>query len=365
MRIVIDARESGTSTGRYIDKLVEYLAKLKSDHEFLVLAKPPRLDYLRSVAPDFELVQCDIREFSIAEQTKLKRQIKGLKPDLVHFGMVQQPAGYRGKVVTTMHDLTTTRFKDPTKNWLVFRFKQRVYKWLCKRVAKKSVRIITPTEFVRRDVASFAGVDPAKITVTYEAADKIVDAPEQIKTLAGKKFILFVGRAQPHKNLQRLVEAFEQLSKNHPDLKLVLAGKIDSNYKRVEKFAQSRNLTSQVIFTDYVSAGELKWLYQNCQAYVFPSLSEGFGLPGLEAMAEGAPVASSKATCLPEVYSSAAHYFDPLSMDDMATKIGQVLDGSKLRAELIAKGQAQAAKYSWAHMAQQTLDVYDAVTRKS
>ncbi|HSX30380.1 MAG TPA: glycosyltransferase, partial [Candidatus Saccharimonadales bacterium] len=82
------------------------------------------------------------------------------------------------------------------------------------------------------------------------------------------------------------------------------------------------------------------------------------GLPGLEAMMHGAPVASSNATCLPEVHGDAAHYFDPLDVTDMATKIGEVIDNPKLRAELIKRGRAQAAKYSWQRMAKQTLAVY-------
>jgi glycosyltransferase involved in cell wall biosynthesis len=114
-----------------------------------------------------------------------------------------------------------------------------------------------------------------------------------------------------------------------------------------------------VIFTGFVSEGELKWLYQNCVAYVFPSLSEGFGLPALEAIVSGAPVASSNATCLPEVYGDAAHYFDPLNVEDMAAKVGDIIDDPKLRAELIAKGKKQAAKYSWRRMAEQTLAVYN------
>ncbi len=95
--------------------------------------------------------------------------------------------------------------------------------------------------------------------------------------------------------------------------------------------------------------------------YVFPSLSEGFGLPALEAMQHGAPVASSNATCLPEVYGDAAHYFDPLDVQDMVEKIQQIMDDSDLRKQLIKKGRHQAAKYSWQRMAEQTLEVYQSV----
>ncbi|HET7827329.1 MAG TPA: glycosyltransferase, partial [Candidatus Saccharimonadales bacterium] len=107
-----------------------------------------------------------------------------------------------------------------------------------------------------------------------------------------------------------------------------------------------------------VSEGQLRWLYENTAAYVFPTLSEGFGLPALEAMIHGAPVVSSQATCLPEIYGQAALYFDPRSVKDMALKIDQVLSDPRLRTDLINTGRAQAARYSWQRMAEQTLAVY-------
>jgi len=125
-KIIIDARESGTSTGRYIDKLIEHLAKLPSDHNFTILTKEHRLAYIKKIAPKFKVLDCPFDEFSLSEQLDVLKQLKDLNPDLVHFGMVQQPILYRGKVVTTMHDLTTVRFRNPSKNWLIFTFKREV-----------------------------------------------------------------------------------------------------------------------------------------------------------------------------------------------------------------------------------------------
>ena len=139
---------------------------------------------------------------------------------------------------------------------------------------------------------------------------------------------------------------------------LVLVGKKDINYERLEQ--QSRaDLINNIVFTDFVSESQLRWLYENCSAYVFPSLSEGFGLPAIEAMVHGAPVVSSDATCLPEIYGDAALYFDPLDTTDMANKIEELLENKKLAKDLIEKGYKQAAKYSWERMAKQTLIVYE------
>lgn len=360
-QVVIDARESGTSTGRYVDKLIENLHGLKTDDKFTVLTKRHRTQAIKKIAPSFDIQESNYKEFTFSEQFGFVWQIYGIKNDAVHFSMPQQPVLYFGKTVTTVHDLTTARFKNPSKNLIVFGFKQIVYRWVIKWVAKKSAQVIVPSEFVKKDLAAFAKIDANKITVTHEAADKISEPAIPIKELRTKNYLLYVGRPQPHKNLWRLVEAFELVKKSHPGLKLVLVGKKNVLYERLEKKVNKKGI-EDVMFAGFVSEGHLRWLYENTAAYVFPSLSEGFGLPGLEAMMHGAPVASSSATCLPEIYGSAAHYFDPLDTNDMAFKISEILTNEKLKKDLIQKGYKQAAKYSWERMARQTLDVYKKAT---
>jgi glycosyltransferase involved in cell wall biosynthesis len=356
--IVIDARESGTSTGRYIDKLIEQLHGLQPNHQITIATKSHRLEHFLEVAPTFQVVAADHKEFTFEEQLGLNKQLKSLKPDLVHYGKDHQPVLYGGKHITTMHDLTTMRFTNPDKAALTFKIKQSVYKWLVKKVAKNSDAILTPTEFVKQDIVTYTHVRPEKITVTYEAAELITDTPQPVSGLENAQFIMYIGRPTPHKNLQRLIEAFAQLKGQHPNLKLVLAGKFDANYQAIQE--QNKQIAN-IVFTDFITDGQLRWLFEHCSAYIFPSLSEGFGLPGLEAMIHGAPVVSSNATCLPEVYGQAAHYFDPLSTQSMADAINEVLTNKELRQQLIQAGQTQAAQYSWRRMAEQTLQVYNHV----
>ena len=358
LRIVIDGRELRTSSGRYVERLLHYLQSVDHDNQYTVLLKPADMAGWQPHNPNFKPVACPYKEFTFSEQLGLKRQIVSLHADLVHFAFPQQPIWYRGRTVTTIHDLTTLRFNNPSKNPLVFRFKQQVYKHVIKRAVRKSARVIVGSQFVKTDVARFAAVDPAKISLIYEAADPITESAEPLSTLAGKQLIMYVGRPTPHKNLERLIEAFGQLQAKHPDLWLVLAGKQDANYLRIENAVRKKGLKG-IIFTGFISEGQLRWLYENCAAYVFPSLSEGFGLPGLEAMVHGAPVISSNATCLPEIYGSAAHYFDPLDVTAMAEAINDVLTDTALRQKLIAAGYQQVQKYSWQRTAEQTLAVYN------
>jgi len=359
-RIVIDAREYPTSTGRYIRKLLEYLEVIDGNNdqrEYVVLLKSADFDAYQPKAKNFTKQIADIKEFTFVEQFKFLRQIRNLKADLVFFGMVHQPVFYRGRTVTTMQDLTTIRFTNPERSYIYVKIKWPIYAWLNRRVARKSAHIITPSDFVKQDVVSYTQVSPEKITVTLESADKITAPAEEYKPLKNNRYLMYVGRALPHKNLMRLIDAFGILQQDNPDLKLVLVGKHDSHLDRHLDYAKNRGI-SGVIATGYVSEGQLRWLYENTACYVFPSLSEGFGLPSLEAMMHGAPVASSNATCLPEVNGDAAHYFDPLNVDDMAEKINEVLTDEELRKSLIERGSKQVKKYSWRRMAEQTLSVY-------
>ncbi|HUA13568.1 MAG TPA: glycosyltransferase family 1 protein [Candidatus Sulfotelmatobacter sp.] len=362
-KIVIDARELNTGSGRYVNKLIEHLQKLDKTHKYFLLIKPEDMEGFKPTNPNFMPVSCPHKEFTVSEQTALARQIKSLKPDLVHFAFPQQPALYAGPTVTTIHDLTTLRFSNPDKNQAVFKTKQKIYQQLMKRVAKKSVRVIVPSEFVEEDLIDFSGIKKDKVVVTYEAADLIKDEPKVVSELNRRDFILYVGRSFPHKNLERLVKAFGEIQKKRPDLILVLAGKEDGNYKRLKQFVAKARVHN-VFFTGFVNDSELKWLYENTRAYVFPSLSEGFGLPGLEAMAYGAPVVSSSATCLPEIYGGAAKYFDPYDVDDMKNALEDVLSSNTLRNELIKKGHQRVKKYSWIKMAKETMKVYEDVLGK-
>ena len=162
--------------------------------------------------------------------------------------------------------------------------------------------------------------------------------------------------------MNRLVDAFDLIQKKKPDISLVLAGKTDSNYRRLKDYVKKQKVQN-VIFLGFVEEGELRWLYENTLSYVFPSLSEGFGLPSLEAMAQGAPVVSSDATCLPEINGKAAVYFNPKDVNDMAEKIESVISNKTLRKELVQRGYNQVNKYSWTKTAQETLNVYNSVLK--
>lgn len=362
--IVIDARGRQSSSGRYIDRLIEHLQNLDKENSYTILLKPG--DTWQPQANNFKFIECPFKAFSFnpLDQITFARYLKKLRPHLVHFWMTpQEPVFYSGKRVTTTHDLTMLNFvragRLPVGLHLL---RMAGYRWLLKASLWSATHIITPTEYVKKAVTEYLPEVASKITVTLEASEPPLSVEAQKPGIENlDKFILYVGSAFPHKNLETLIKSFDNLSNSYGELKLVLAGKKEYYYEQLESLADKSPVREKIVFTGFVSDAELKWLYENAEAYVFPSLSEGFGLPGLEAMVHGCPVVSSNATCLPEVYGDAAVYFDPNSADDMAKKISLVLQDKNLRKDLIEKGYKQAAKYSWRRMAEQTLEVYNSV----
>ncbi len=137
-----------------------------------------------------------------------------------------------------------------------------------------------------------------------------------------------------------------------------MAGKREYHSEQLEKWASTQAGFSDITFTGFVPEETLKWYYEHAKAYVFPSLNEGFGLPGLEAMTHGCPVVSSNASCLPEVHGDAAHYFDPENVDEMAQKIDEVIGNDELRRRLVTKGHANLKRFSWDAFAQTHVKVF-------
>jgi glycosyltransferase involved in cell wall biosynthesis len=358
--IVIDARIRRSSTGRYVDRLLEHLQDIDHHNSYTVLLQAD--DQWKPKATNFSSLIAPFSQFSFnpLDQIRFAAQLYSLHADLVHFPMNQQPVLYFGKVVTSTLDLTMLRFTRPGRTPLpIFWFKMLGYRFLFWYSNRRSKAVITISHYVQRTLAKKYRFTAKKTTTTYCASEPPlkIAAKRPAFADAGIDFLLYVGAAFPHKNLTALVNALPLLE-DQPKLKIVLVGKKEYYYHKLTKIVAAKPFADRIIITGFLSDAELKWLYQHCKAYVFPSLSEGFGLPGLEAMVHGAPVVSSNATCLPEIYGDAALYFNPRDLEDIAQKIDRVLTNEAFRQELIERGHKQAANYSWQRMAEETLEVY-------
>lgn len=363
MHIAIDARVINSGTGTYIRELLNHLQQIDTVNHYSVLIPSKDHSYWHPTAPNFTVVAADFANYSLAEQIGFKRLLDQLHPDLVHFGMPQQPVLYRGLHVTTMHDMTLLKTYNSDKNWLIFHAKQFIGRWVWKRVATTSSHVIAISQNTKREYQDFTHIPDDKISVIYEAAEAHINTLTPYD-LPYRQFIMYVGQQPDYKNIRRLAAAHQQLLTTHPGLGLILVGRMNDDTRRNKALFEKLGYKN-IHFTGFLLDPQRDWLYTQTAAYVFPSLMEGFGLPPLEAMAYGTPVVASNASCLPEILGDAAEYFDPLNVDDMAAAITRVIDNESLRTQMIERGHAQVAKYSWRRMAEQTHQVYmNAISNK-
>ncbi len=360
MKIVIDGRGLRLSTGRYTRKLLDYLQKLDTQNQYVVLINPEDESAWTPLkqSTNFERITVNYRHYSFGEQISFARYLYGMKADLVHFTMPQQPLLYLRPKVTTIHDLILLRFKNVQKSKLDFAIKQFVFRYFVKVVARQSKIVLTVTDFVKKDIADYTGISPDKIVRTHLSADKIAGKSRSIEILSKKRFIFYVGTGHVHKNLPRVLQAFEVLKQTHPDLELAFAGKKTIHYERLELLAAAMEDSKSIHVLGFISDEQLKWLYENAAVYVFATLDEGFGLPGLEAMQYDVPVAASNVSCLPEVYGDSVEYFNPLDPTDIARGVATILDDKRYANSLVSRGHKQLQKYSWQTMAKQVHEAY-------
>lgn len=265
--------------------------------------------------------------------------------------------------VLTVHDMIFRLFPEHQKR-LNYWYLNATMPLYCRRADA----IITVSESSKRDIAAHYNLDPTKVTVVYEApAPEFVPvsqaAIEAVRRRYGlpERFIIHVGTIEPRKNLTRLVEALHQLRDAGLTIPLLVVGGKGWLYEGFFSRLEELDMRDAVRFPGYVPSADLPVLYNAATVAVTPSVYEGFGLPVLEAMACGTPVVSSCASSLPELGGEAARYFDPYNVEEMASTIRAAWTDGELRAEMREKGLAQAAKFTWAQAAEETLAVYDAV----
>lgn len=367
MRIGIDARMlgGGYGIGRYLEQMILHLAKLDSKNEYVLFLKKENFDLL-TLPVNFKKILVDIAWYSFAEQLKLPSAIQKENVDLMHFPHFNVPLFYRDPYLVTIHDLIMFHYprqEASTHGPLVYWIKDLVHRFVVKNSVHRARHIFVTSEYTKRDVHETLDISLEKMTVTYQAPFELKHlnnkGTEYILEKYGikKPYIMYVGSAYPHKNLEGLVQAWKIFQKKYgTDYQLVLAGKENFFYTKLKNTLLKES--QDVIYTGFVPDDQLSLLYQNALLYVFPSFYEGFGLPPLEAMTHGIPVASSKRSCLPEVLGDAALYFDPENLDEMADILYKGITDEILRTVLKQNAHKLLPNYSWDTLAKQTVCCY-------
>jgi glycosyltransferase involved in cell wall biosynthesis len=364
MRIGIDARTlAAPKTGdrTYCLNLTRALARVDRDNEYLL--------YLQHDTPLADLASPRFHKRLLPAPVGwswtpflLPTALRRDGCDLVHVQYIVPPS-CPVPLLTTVHDVSFRRHPRwfPLKHALLLNL-------LVPIAMNQAERVITCSEYTKREMIALFGTPPEKIVVTPYAADPIYhpmpreEARQAVRERFGLRqpYILSVGVLQPRKNLPRLVEAYARIAREVPQ-HLVLVGKEGWAFEGLRRRVAESGVTSRIHFTGYVADADLPPLYAAADLFAYPSLYEGFGLPPLEAMACGTPVVSSNATSLPEVVGDAARTVDPRDTQALATAMAEILSSGELREQLIERGQGRASAFSWDRTARETLRVYEDV----
>lgn len=379
MKIAIDARllgPEGSGIGRYLDNLLKEIDLIDHKNEYMVLLRKANFHLFNPTGKNFKKIITNANWYGVKEQIVVPAVLTRERPNLVHFPHFNVPLLWSGNYVLTIHDTTTSEFGSSASSRQllpVFLTKRLGYQLVLNQAIRRAKKIMVPSNFVKDSLIQKFSLKEDKINVAYEAADKIFLENGQKKFSAGlvkevlakygvkPPFLIYVGNLYPYKNVEIVLETLKNIE---PNLSFVVAGIRNSFTPSLVEKVRKLNLEERVRVAGFVPDEELIILLQNAEALVFPSLSEGFGLPGLEAMACGCPVISSKKTALPEIYGKAAVYFDPHSPSDLKKKISDLLKNKNKKKELIKEGLEKVGSYSWKTLAQKTLSVYTQVGEK-
>ncbi len=362
MSTVLDARTATDhfpGIGRYVINLARALSLLVARDELKLLHDPTALA-TRLPLPDLPRVACAASPFSLTQQWRVPAALRQAHATLYHSAYYLMPYRPGIPTVLTCYDLIPLvypAYYTPAQR-LIFRAAHHL--------ALNTARVVLAiSEATKTDLVRFFHVAPSKVIVTPLAADPHFQpaTPDAIASARQKfglpeNYILYFGSNKPHKNLARLVEAYGKTQIPNPKSQMIIAGHWDARYPEAKQLAEARGWADKVKFIGPVAEADLPALYSGAALFVFPSQYEGFGLPVLEAMACGAPVACSNASSLPEVAGEAALTFDPLSTEAMGEALRRALADVELRADLRQRGLRQAAHFTWEQTAQATLAVY-------
>jgi len=386
MKIAIDIRRvTDFGVGTYIRNIVRALAAIDCENQYFLLGPSDRFrefDFdthttaccgdsaMADLPPNFFPVPFDYQEESARSLMEFDRVLRHIDCDVVHIPhLFWYPRRAHCPYVITVHDLLA--FYQPEDNGS--QIKRLLHNFFTGRALEKAARILAVSKFTRNEIIRIYRVPAEKVSVVYNAIDERFrrghSGPADREMMVHRyqvtyPYLLYAGNIKPHKNVNRIIEAFSALKAElekdgrYPDLKLVIIGDELSKHPDLRRTVIKGAVQNDVRFLGFVPIDVLRVFYDLAKVFVFPSLYEGFGLPPLEAMAHGTPVVTSNVTSIPEVVGSAAVLVNPENAFEIMRAIHRVLLDQSLRDELKERGYHQAQQFSWEEAARRTLATY-------
>lgn len=372
MKILLDGRFYGlehAGIGRYSMNLIDELAKIDRQNEYVILLAPKYFRDLK-LPTSWTKVKVSFRHYTITEQLKLPMIIARYKPDLCHFLHFNVPVFYFGRFIVTLHDMEMHKSKGKeatTRDFVSYKLWRFGYKLVFANAARRSSKIIVPTKQVKSEINSYYKLNSNKTVVVYEGVNNsFFEKAKNTKTnevlkkyaISGIKYFFYNGNAYPHKNLPRAIKAIKILNQTYKSL-FVIASSRSVFSEKLTQSVKDQGLQKLVKIIGFVTDEELKVLHQNSIAFLYPSLMEGFGLQGLEAMASGTILCASDIPIFHEIYADNALYFDPSQPKSIAKTLVKAIEIAKAKKEnLLRSGENHARRFSWRKMAKETLATY-------
>ncbi len=344
---------------------MQALARLDQENRYTLVTLPGA--ELASLGPNFQTAVFPKPDTDLKQNASFPLFARKLRADLFHIPLNSVAYWMPRPYVLTIHDLSS--ISGPATAGL----RSTMHRERYRRGAARASRIIAVSQSTRRDLQTVLGVPGERIRTIYSAPDPVFSAPEGPEEQDEKilqrysiqpPFILYAGTIRAHKNVRRLVEAYAVLKgelEHHPvyhDLRLVIIGDELSKYPDVRHAVRTSRIEPFVRFLGFVPIETLKVFYRAATVFAFPSLSEGFGLAPLEAMACGTPVVASDLPALVEAVGDAAELVSPDNVFDVARGLRALLLDDDLRCRRVAEGRAQAARFNWDETARSVLNIY-------
>ena len=368
VRIAIDARKlRDYGIGTYVRNLLRHLSRIDTTSEYVLLCRQQDAGIAAQLGANFRTVPERSPNYSIREQILVPLDLRRERADLFHAPHYVLPPLVPCRSVVTIHDCIHLRFPQYLPNRLGYAY-ARAALWTA---THRANRVLTVSEASKRDILRYFTVPETKIDVIYNAIDErfSVEPPAEEVARVRERYqlegpvVLYAGNIKPHKNLERLIEAFHILRARggFDQVRLLIIGDEISKYATLRRTVHRYKLHKHVRFFGFVSDETLAVLYRLASVFVFPSLYEGFGLPPLEAMASGTPVITSNVSSLPEVVGDAALLIDPYEPDAIADAMARVLSDSDLRRDLRARGLERVRHFSWERSIRRVREIYQEV----
>jgi len=376
MRIGIEAQRLFRPKKHGMDvvalETIRALQSLDSDHELIVFARPDHDAACLAPHPRTRVVEVQAPTYPLWEQVALPNAVARERVDLLHCTANTSPLRCRVPVVLSLHDVIFLESTAGTGATQYQRLGNRYRRWVAPAAARRAEQVITVSNYEREQIAERLPEIAGRLSVVPNAVGQQFwprEDPGQCKTVLERyglpeSYLFFLGNTDPKKNLRGLLEAYALYIRSaYRGTRLAIAD-LDAAYlEDVLEDLGLRWLRPFIIPTGYIGHGDLSVIYSHCEAFLYPSLRESFGLPILEAMACGAPVMTSRAAAMPEVAGSAAFLVDPTDPEEMGRGLYRLLQDRELRYAMRISGPRHAAKWTWAASAQRLMTVYQKALR--